>query len=157
MARLPNTKKYRLNAYENVQNYKPHRSSEIDDVQILYSQGMRPNHGPHALCIYYQASSQTVRVYDSAMYKSLDPTQQIIVERLYPFRKDIDFIEPKSRQHKTPTCGIFAIIYANMLLLGADPADTEFKLNNVHGDDTLYMRLHILNMFVNRKLALMEN
>lgn len=47
------------------------------------------------------------------------------------------------------------IIYAAMLLLGYDPLDRSFKLNDVYGDDTLYTRMKIMNMFENQKLTLM--
>lgn len=114
----------------------------------------------HAMCIYYQASSQNVLIYDSMdpmIYKnSLDPTQKKILNILYPFKKEIHFIEPKTYQDQSPSCAIFAIMYATMLLLNKDPAKIEIKLNHIHGDDTLHMRLHILKMFAERKLTLMD-
>lgn len=140
----------------NVSDYRPHRSSEIDDIQILYSKSMRPPHGAHVLCIFYQASSKNVLVYDSSMYGFLDPNQMAIVNRLYPFKKNIVFVEPKTQQGNTKGCTVFAVIYATMLLQKVDPAHTEIKFNHIHGDGALYLRLHILNMFANRKLALMK-
>lgn len=101
METLPNIKMYSLLDYKNVWKYNPHRWRDIDDVQILYSAGMRTNHGPHAICIYYEADSQKVLVYDSSMYKLLDPTQQFIIGKLYPFNKGIVFKEPKNLQGNT--------------------------------------------------------
>lgn len=146
---------YRLSDYKMVKNYKPHQSSEIDDVQILYSSSMGPNHEPHAVCIFYQASSKNVLVYDCAMYRTLDPNQLAIVNRLYPFKNEIKFAIPKTIQGKNKAGGPFVIMYATMLLLKIDPDNTAIRLNNVHGDEALYMRLHILNMFANRRLTSM--
>lgn len=155
MEQFPGIKFYYLHDYDDVLNYKPHSSTTINDVQILYG-FPGPYEGAHALCIYYQASSQNVLVYDSSTFENLDPTQRQIVDRLYPFKRDIVYVTPKTRQDETPTCAIFSVIYATMLLLGYDPVDYGFRLNELYGDDTLYMRLHILNMFANRKLTLMK-
>lgn len=146
---------YSIGDFHNVDNIKPHKSSKINDVQISCGI-MRPGSNPHALCIFYHADSKEVRVYDSSMFEKLDSKQLEIIARLYPFNKGIVHKKAKTLQGKTPTCGFFALIYATMLLLGDDPEKTAFKLNGVHGDETLYMRLHILNMFANRKLALMK-
>lgn len=151
---------YPISYYENVENFQPHKSSEIDDIQILAGI-FGGNRRAHAMCIYYQASNKFVLIYDSMdpmIYKnSLDPIQKIILDKLYPFKKDIIFIKPKSYQDKSPSCAIFAIMYATMLFLKLDPANTEIKLNCVHGDETLFMRLHILKMFAERKLSLMDD
>lgn len=148
-------KMYRLFDYKKVHNYKPHKSIDIDDVQILYSPSMGPKEEPHAVCIYYQASSQNVLVYDCAMYNSLDPNQLKIVNRLYPFKKEIIFMQPKTVRSDR-LCGPFVVVYATMLLLKGDPAKIPIRLNHVHGDETLYMRFHILNMFANRRLTMMN-
>lgn len=59
-------------------------------------------------------------------------------------------------QGKNDICALFAITYATMLLLGKDPAEDSFKLNKVHGEEGLYMRLHTLDMLANRRVMLMN-
>lgn len=44
-----------------------------------------------------------------------------------------------------------------LLLLGKDPAEQSVKLNDVHGEEGLYLRLHTLDMFANRRLTLMDD
>lgn len=152
---FPKIKMYSIDDFDSVDNFKSHNSSKKNDVQISYGY-MRPRTNPHAICLFYHADSKEVRVYDSSMFEKLDSKQLEIIARLYPFNKGIVYKTPKTRQGFNPTCGVFATIYATMLLLGIDPEKTEIKLNRVHGDETLYMRLHILNMFGNRKLTLMK-
>lgn len=149
---LPEFKLYEVPNYHNVGNYKPHLS-KTDDVQILYGEGAVG----HVICIEYKASSRTLHVYDSLMQKTLDTTQLTIIQRLYPNVNDrIVYEQPKTIQTDNTSCGVFAILYATTLMLKKDPVDTAFKLNNVHGDETLYMRIHILKMFAHRKLQLFQ-
>lgn len=68
----------------------------------------------------------------------------------------IVYNQPKTLQTDNTSCGIFAIMYATTLMLGEDPVDSAYKLNNVYGDETLYKRLHILKMFAHRKLTLFQ-
>lgn len=149
---MPDFDMYDVLNYHNVGNYKPH-SSETDDVQILYGEGAVG----HVICIKYKASSRTVHVYDSLMRKTLDTTQLKIIQRLYPnVNGRIVYEQPKTIQTDNTSCGVFAILYATTSMLEKDPVDTAFKLNNVHGDETLYMRIHILKMFAHRKLTLFQ-
>lgn len=155
MKQFPGITMYPIDYSKTVEKFQPHKSSQIDDVQILVGI-FGPSECAHAICIYYQASSQNVLIYDSLdpmIYNKnlLHSTQKITIDILYPFKKDIIFVEPKTYQTESPSCAIFA-----MLLLKEDPGITKIKLNHVHGDDTLYMRLHILKMFAARKLTLMD-
>lgn len=137
-----------------VENYRKYNSTEIDDVQILYSGIVQIGAVGHWICIYYKASTQKVFVYDSLNRKSLNPVQHSIVSRLYPKKKgSINFVKPKNTQTDNTSCGIFSIFYATTLLLGEKPENIDVKMNHVYGDPSLYMRLHILRMFANRKLA----
>lgn len=143
--------------------YQTHSPSTIDDVQLIFgtyfhnTQYWAKIHVTyHAVCILYKANTQTVHVYDSSMDYRLDVRQRDIISKLYPNNLGIIFERPIALQNHHPTCAIFAIIYATMLLLGADPKNTSIKLNKVHGDETLYMRMHILNMLATRKLSLMK-
>lgn len=147
---------YPIDAYHFIEKFTEHNSSK-NDIQILYDGKPGSKELGHALCLFYQASSQQVLIYDSMVTEKLDLTHKKIIRKLYPFNKGIVFQQPKFVQGKTITCKIFAIIYATMLLLGKDPDKNDFKLNIVTGEETLYMRLNILNMFVNRKLSLAEN
>lgn len=143
--------------------YQVHNSIETDDVQIIFGtydddETSSTNVHPqlHAICICYRASTQMVHVYDSSMVNWVDNREKNIIQRLYPYNKGIYIETPLSIQDDHPTCAIFAITYATMLILGKDPAVHRIKLNNVHGDITLYMRIHILNMFAKRKLFLLK-
>lgn len=156
MEQFPGIRFYHVIDYYSTRDFKPHRSSKINDVQIFIG-NTDINDGAHAICVYYEASSKNVLIYDSSMWKRLDSKQLEIIDTLYPFKNDIVFMEPKSLQFDAPTCAVFSTIYANMLLLGSDPSKVGFKLNEVYGDSTLYMRFHILKILSNRKLTLMEN
>lgn len=154
MEQFPRIKMYPTSTYHSINDFKQHKSTESNDVQILYS-GL-PDSVGHATCIQYHASSGKVRVYDSIMLR-LNPIHMQIVAKLYPYNQGIEYKEPKSLQGKTEICSLFAITYATMLLLGKDPAEYSFKLNDVHGEEGLYMRFNTLDMFVNRKLTLIND
>lgn len=154
---LSNIKMYPVGTYHSIEQFEQHNSSKTDDVQILYDGEVGSKELGHVLCIYYQASSQNVLVYDSLVTLQLDSTHEVIIRKLYPFNKGIVFEQPKFVQGRTQSCAVFAIMYATMLLLNADPSKIDFKLNKVSGEETLYIRLHILNMFVKQKLFLIED
>lgn len=135
--------------------FRKHNISN-DDVQILYGLGFDandPNEG-HAICIYYRAFTQRIEVYDSAQHGWLSGEQLNAIRKLYPKNTPIDFKVPRTVQGHSPTCAIFATAYATMLILNHDPEQTPISLNTIYGDDTLFMRIHLLNMLANRQLAL---
>lgn len=149
-------KMYNLDAYDSVENFTPHNSSTTNDVQIVYIGGLDRSVPGHVICMVYNANKQKVQLYDSAMTIKLTPYLLNIIYKLYPYNKGISIKKPIELQGNSETCAFFAICYATMSLLGQNPAKDPIDLNKVHGDKTLYMRLHILNMFANRKLALMN-
>lgn len=127
------------------------------DIQILYGGALVEGNIGHWKCIHYTADTRKVHVYDSLYSTAVDKTQQEILHGLYPLMDaDIDFVEPKHLQRGVTACGIHAIFYATTILLGKDPKEIEPKINTIRGDHSLYMRLHVLKMFANRKLALFE-
>lgn len=140
--------------------YKPYISKEKDDVQVFFgslisfkSTGINP-----WICTYYKASTRKLYVYDSLYRKYLNKSQQEIIKHLYPKRQGkIIYVKPKNIRIDGKSCGLFAIFYATTLLLGQKPEDSDIKINDVYGDPGLYMRLHILKMFANRKLALFSS
>lgn len=154
---FPNIKMYPVANYHSIDNFVQHESCETNDVQILYDGEVGSQDIGHAICINYQASSQNVLVYDSQMSEKLEPKQEEIIRKLYPFKKGIVFKKPKTTQGLIHTDPIFTIMYATMLLLNTDPSKNDLKLNTVFGEEALYMRLHILDMFANEKLSLMKN
>lgn len=156
MEQFKNIKMYPVTNYHSIDKYLPHNPSTIDDVQILYSGDIGSENSGHAVCIYYEASSQNVFVYDSIMRTSINSIEQEIIQKLYPYNTGYMFRRPKTRQGLSESCGIYAITYATALLLKKDPVDFEFKSNDVYGEDALYLRIYILNMFANRKLILMK-
>lgn len=161
MENLANITMYPINVPGKVQ-YKEHYSKDVDDVQILFDyiplgcQDVAGNSiSGHTKCIHYKASVQKVYVYDSGLSGTLSQSERQIINILYPFNKGFSFKRPKTVQDcHYPTCVIFSIAYATMLLLGENPTEEEIRLNEVHGDETLYMRIHLLNTFVNRKLKI---
>lgn len=150
---LTSKRMYRI-ATTNLNVYQEHNSSTTDDIQIIF--GTEFYERLHAVCINYNASTRKVHVYDSMLDRQLDDRQKEIIGRLYPYNLGIIFERPTALQDSHPTCGIFAITYATLLLLDRDPAITKMRLNEVHGDVTLYMRMHILNMLATRKLSLFK-
>lgn len=155
MERFNRIKMYPTATYHSVDDFKPHEAGRSNDIQILYNGKLNSTTVGHAVCIYYQGYNQKVNVYDSIM-SELDPTYHNIIARLYPFNQGVEVINSKTLQGKSETCALFAICYATMLLLGRDPTKQEIRLNTVHGEEGLYMRIYILNMFANRRLALMN-
>lgn len=159
---LDNITMYPLNVHGDVE-YKQHYSETIDDVQIIFDT-VESGHrdvagnavGGHTKCIHYKASVQRVYVYDSAMLMAVTQGEEEIINILYPFNKGIKFQRPKTIQDHHATCAIYSMMYATILLLNGDPTKLEIKSNKIHGDETLYMRIHLLNILANRKLVLLN-
>lgn len=133
-------------------NLKVHSSNVTDDVQILFG-GAGGERIGHWICINYKVSNRNIYVYDSLYGKHLNPTQKEIALLLYPYHQNVVYVDPKYYQKDGTSCGIFSIFYATNLLLGKNPARIKPRLNNVYGDKSLYMRLHVIRMFVNHQLA----
>lgn len=153
-------KMYPINNWA-LDDYSQHKSKRISDVQILsatYFGNILSGAPPtlHAMCVNYKSTTKKVHIYDSGNPGFLEGRQKAIVEKLYPFSHDTVYEESTALQGGNTTCGLFAITYATMLLMGKDPAKDRIKLNEVYGDETLYMRLHILDMFSKRKVFLLK-
>lgn len=133
-------------------NLKVHSSNNTDDVQILFG-GVGGESIGHWICINYKVSNQNIYVFDSFYGKHLNPTQEEIAFLLYPYHQDVVYVDPKFYQKDVTSCGIFAIFYATNLLLGKNLANIKPRLNNIYGDQSLYMRLHVMRMFANHQLA----
>lgn len=136
---------------------KPYISKEKDDIQVFFGNvfDFKSTMVRIWICTYYEASTQTLYVYDSLYQKKLNKGQLEIIKILYPHKKDkIIYVKPKNMPTDDRTCGLYTIFYATTLLLGQKPENIDVKINDVYGDPGLYMRLHILKMFANRKLAL---
>lgn len=127
------------------------------DIQLLFSGLGGDDNIGHWKCIQYRADTRKVYVHDSLYSTVLDDEQQEIILGLYPFMdEDIVFVQPKYLQSGATSCGIHSIFYATTLLLGKDPENVQVTINKVRGDQSLHMRLHVLKMFANRKLALFD-
>lgn len=137
--------------------YDPKDDDDGSDIQILYSGAAGGNNIGHWKCVQYRARTNKVYVYDSLYGKFLNVEQKRLIFELYLLmEEDTIFVEPKYLQSGPTSCGIHSIFYATTLLLGQDPTQVELKINKVRGDQSLYMRLHVLKMFANRKLALFD-
>lgn len=152
---FPHLKMYRRHHNSSdYQHYQTHESADIDDVQIFFGGICDPSVMGHWFCIRYEATSRKVIVYDTIMKDTLEPIHRKIIDRLYPYRSGIVFRKPKTIQTDETSCGLYSIIYATTIILGKEPAKYDLKLNYVLGDESLFMRLHILKMFAHRKLVL---
>lgn len=143
--------------YQLIEYYKPIDSNVTEDVQILYGGEVAVDAIGHWICINYKTDTRKLYVYDSKLKNALDSVQQNIIRILYPvIEGDVIFIEPRMFQTDNTSCGLFTIVYAATLMLDGDPAKLRLKLNNIRGDQSLYLRLYLLKMFANRKLALFK-
>lgn len=113
----PGMKMYRMNTASDNVEYELHTMSDLDDVQISYGEPYGPGSG-HGIATYYMASNQKVYVYDSGMICQLDERQQTNIYRRYPNNNGVEFKRPTALQGDNPTCALFAIAYATMLLMG---------------------------------------
>ncbi|XP_031634286.1 uncharacterized protein LOC116347713 [Contarinia nasturtii] len=135
----------------------PVHNSTKNDVQILYAQQNRWK--AHALCIFYEAANQMVYVYDRE-YINITSAKSDFIERRYPNLKNITFVEPKTIQMDSVSCGAYSIAYATTLILGHDPRTYKLKtrslLSSICGssmfDDPKMLRKHILKMYKSKKL-----
>lgn len=154
---LPKFNMFYAWTYQLIEYYKPIDTNVTDDVQILYGGEVAVNAIGHWICINYKTVTRKLYVYDSKLKNALDSTQQNIIRILYPAMEgDVIFVEPKSVQTDNTSCGLFTIAYATSSLIDEDPAKLKLKLNNIRGDQSLYLRLYILKMFANRKLTLFK-
>lgn len=112
----PGMKMFRMNTNGNVE-YDLHTMIDLDDVQVSYGEPHGPGSG-HGISTYYMASDQKIYVYDSAMICKLDAQQQRNIQKRYPHNNGIEFKRPTALQGRNPTCALFAIAYATMLLMG---------------------------------------
>lgn len=82
--------------------------------------------------------------------KHLNSAQKETALLPYPYHQSIVYVDPKTVQKDATSCGIFSIFHATNLLLQIDAANIEPRLNSVYGDQSLFMRFHIVRMFVNK-------
>lgn len=79
-----------------------------------------------------------------------------MIHKQFP-EKSLPIIYEKSKTSppEPSATGVYAMIYAATSLMGEEPSKIKFKLNHGHGDKSLYMRLHLLKIFANRRLSAM--
>lgn len=130
--------------------YEKH-DENTNDVQILYGGNFGEHVVGHYICVFYDASTQRVNVYDSLLEKRLTARQREIISRLYPYRSGIKFITPKTIQTDYTSCGIFSIAYATTLILGKDPQQVRFRLSK-NGDRSMHMRKHVKKILESKHL-----
>lgn len=123
----------------------------IDDVQILYGVVGEKETG-HYLTLFYNATENIAYVYDSLKMKYLDEKQRALIEYRYPKKKDIVFVDQKSVQHDSTSCGIFSMAFVTTIALGKDPKTIQFKMGDAKTDESSVMRDHVRQMFVQWKL-----
>lgn len=134
----------------NILNYyfpeKYAQETAHDDIQIIYGGEIGGNVVGHFICIYFNATSQSIQVYDSLYLRKLSPEQENILKHRYP-GKEVIFMRPKSLQMDFTSCGAYVIAYATSLILGYDPVDFEFEVNTYDIDKSMALRRHIGAMF----------
>lgn len=120
------------------------------------------NNDPNWICIKYNAITKKLYAYDNVfsrwnMNGHITEIQEDIINKQFSDKAGlIHYDESRTPQAKPPGSGIYAMIYATTLLLGEDPAKIQFKLNYDYGDECLFMRLHLLKIFANKRLAAMD-
>lgn len=91
------------------------------------------------------------------MKGNITEIQEDFINKQFPDRTGPILYEESTTAYAMPAAsGIYAMIYATTLLHGKDPAKITFKLNYGYGDECLFMRLHLLKIFANKKLDVMD-
>lgn len=133
---------------------QPHNSKGTDGLRILIGGRVGPNKDPNWLCIRYNGITKKLHVYDN-VFSGSNVTD--IINMQFPDNAGpIIYEKSKTPQAKPAASGIYAMIYATALLQGEDPAKNTFKLNHGYGDECLFMRLHLLKIFANKRLSAMD-
>lgn len=141
---------------------KAHNSKGTDGLRILFGGRVGTNKDPNWICISYHGNTQTLHVYDnvfsgSNMKGNITEIQENFIKKQFPDRTGPILYEESTTPHAKPAAsGIYAMIYATTFLQGEDPARITFKLNYGYGDKCLFMRLHLLKIFANKQLVVMD-
>lgn len=150
---FPKTKIHR------VKNLEPHNQKTVDGLRIMCAGRIGPANVPNWICIKYNSYTKKLHVYEnvdiSTIHKSnVQPIQEHIINVMFPKKEGPisydDSITPKAEPESS---GLYAIIYATTLLMDEDPTTIKFQMNDMYGDQGLYMRLNILKIFANRRLT----
>lgn len=143
-------------AVQSTQHYdrKPNKADR-DDIQILFEGRAGPVHIGHYICIHYRADERSVFVYDSLHRRCLSPNSQEIIHRRFPdLIEPVNFVEPKTRQSDSSSCGVFAAAYATTVLFGQDPAEYSLLLKSGPNKmKTSLLRNHLAKMIEENKLS----
>lgn len=133
----------------NTDAFVPEHDLNKNDIQILYKgvESLQQTLG-HYVCVRYKesiAGGRSLLVFDSSKVKSLNDSQKKVLAKRY---KNIKPIKPKlyTEQSDNTPCGIFALAYATSCFFNQNPMDISYKLNQVFGDEALYMRIHLLQI-----------
>lgn len=120
---------------------------------------MGPNRVPNWICIKYESYTKRLHVYNNVPSTALQKNevadiQDNIIRKIFP-QKGLPIIYEKSRFARADpsSSGVWAIVYATTVLNGEDPTRIKFEMNDIHGDKSLPMRLHIMKIFSNRTLT----
>lgn len=137
-----------------------HASKGTDGLRILSASRIGPQKEHNWICIRYNSYTKRLHVYDNDITKSIlkydVPIQENIFNKMFPYKVEpIVYDKSKTCEADPASNGIYAIIYAATALNGEDPAKIKFHTNDMYGDPTLYMRLHILKMFANNRVSSM--
>lgn len=106
-----------------------------NDIQILYGGIYKSNE--HWICLFYEAKTRFINIYDSLCKHSLNDHQFDILGKLYPFLTNLSshiiFKTPKLIQspNDNVSCGIFALYYLVLILKGYLPEE-EVNIENRH-------------------------
>lgn len=143
-------------AVQSIEHYdrKP-EEARIDDIQILFEGQAGPDHTGHYICIHYKADNRKVYVYDSLHRRCLSPNSQEIIQRRFPeLIEPINFVEPKTQQRDSSSCGVLAAAYATTILLGQNPAKYPLLLKSGPNQKrTSLLRNHLAKIIEKKKLS----
>lgn len=144
--------------------YLFHTFSTEKDIQILYSYDENPfnensyNFG-HFYVACFNIKTGLISIYDSCVHSYTNINKFFITlkegkkfKKLWPSYTKIQWEMPKTLQEDCFSCGVFAIAYATLLILGYDPKCYDLALINWSYNQTYPLREHILHMFQEQKL-----
>lgn len=123
-----------------------------DDIQILFL-GDVGSIG-HYICIHYVADLRSIHVYDPLGHRDSARTYDTILRQRYPHLQQILDRHPRITQPDLISCGVFAIAYATILILGGDPTQITLAMNPLGTrDNTMALRRHLVQIIQREDLT----
>lgn len=133
--------------------YPVHNNYTKNDIQILNSQPGGDGIG-HAICIFYEATSRKIFVYDN---QPLDETQMYMLIKRYhylSFPDSIEYVYPNPKQNDETSCAIYSIAYATSLIQAHDPRTLKLRRPQIVACSFFPQKFDYVKVFRNRILQM---